>query len=158
MKQLLYAPHITQVAIISNDHVNRDGLRVHGEPKVGDRYAHPAHLSDDVRMWVAVALWRRMTPSQIMAKHVRFLRKVVYRGDEVTCDIMITAQDIRNIAKKIAMETYMLHPNDAQSVHTWRQRHPESVFYFSETGNLVLGELSAVNMSFTLGISNSVAM
>jgi hypothetical protein len=152
VKQLLHAPHITQVAIISNDHVNRDGLRVHGEPRAGDRCAHSAHLSDEVRLWVADSLRRPMTPSQIMAKHYRFLREVIERGEEVTRDMMITAQDIRNIAKEIAMETYMLHPNDAQSVRMWRQRHPESVFYYSETGDHVRGELSADNMPFTLGI------
>jgi hypothetical protein len=49
----------------------------------------------------------------------------------------------------------MLHQNDAQSMHMWRQRNPHDMFYYNETGAFVARELNNQNMPFILGIDSA---
>ena len=91
-----------------------------------------------------------------MKKHLKFLWNWEADGKEITRDLLITPKDIRNIARKLAKESYMLHLNDAQSVRMWIQKNPNKIFYYTETDLLnstpVNGHLNGENMPFTIGI------
>lgn len=156
VKTLLYLPHVSEISIIQEKHVNSDGLVVHGGMKLGDRSAFSAHLSPEIRAFVEDCLRRKDTPNQIMRKHLDILKKYRAEGKDITRDLLLTTKDIRNISGKLAQETYMLHKNDAQSVRMWVQRNPEKVFYYSESNQKnpvkVQGELTGKNMPFTIGI------
>lgn len=155
-KVLLHAPHITELSIIEPRHVNDEGLIVHGGMKVGDRAAFSAHLSPIVKSFVDDCLREGYTGHQVMKKHLKFLRNWEADGKIITRDLLITPRDIRNISRKHAKETYMLHPNDAQSVRMWVQRNPDKVFFYQETDLAnpvkIEGKLNGSNMPFTIGI------
>ena len=156
VKSLLYLPHVSEICIIQEKHVNCDGLVVHGGMKIGDRSAFSAHLSPEIRLFVEECLRRKDTPNQIMRKHIDLLKQWQAEGKDLTRDLLLTTKDICNISGKLAQETYMLHKNDAQSVRMWVQRNPEKIFYYSESNKEkakpVEGELTGENMPFTIGI------
>jgi len=156
VKVLLHAPHVSEVCILQGKHVDQNGFLVHGGMKVGDRSAYSAHLSPIIKEFVDGCLQEGYNAHQIMKKHLKFLQKWQAEGKDITWDLLITRKDIRNISMKLASETYMLHPNDAQRVRMWVQKNPEKTFYYSET-NLavpvqVQGQLNGDNMPFTIGI------
>lgn len=91
------------MAIVKNQHVNWDGLLIHKEPRTGERCTHFAHLATDVKTFIADGLRQLMSPLQIMARHLYFLNDVLDSGNEITRDMMITIQDIRNMAKDLAI-------------------------------------------------------
>ena len=156
VKCLLHAPHISEICIFEFKLVNKDGLVVHGGMKFGDRVAFSAHLSPIVKEFIDGCLHEGYIVHQIMKKHLKFLRKWEADGKEITRDLLITPKDIRNIAHKLAKETYMLHPNDAQSVLMWVQKNPDKIFHYIETDLAspiqVDGQLNGANMPFTIGI------
>jgi hypothetical protein len=45
-------------------------------------------------------------------------------------DTFLCEQDIRNIVKKLAKETYKKHENDVESVSMWAQENPNVLFYY----------------------------
>jgi hypothetical protein len=152
----LHAPHISEICIFEFKHVNKDGLVVHGGMKFDDRGAFSAHLTPIVKIFIDGCLHEGYTVHQIMKKHLKFLRKWKADGKGITRDLLITPKDIRNIARKLAKETYMLHPNDAQSVRMWVQKNPDKIFHYTETDLAshiqVDGQLNGANMPFTIGI------
>ena len=154
VKSLLHAPHISEIYIFEFNHVNKDGLVVHGGMKFGDRAAFSVHLSPIVKEFIDGCLHEGYTVHQIMKKHLKFLRKWEVDGKEITRDLLITPKDIRNIARKLAKETYMLHPNNAQSVRMWVQKNPDKIFHYTETDLAspiqVDGQLNGANMPFTI--------
>lgn len=156
VKTLLYAPHVSEICIIQEKHVNQDGLVVHGGMKCGDRSAFSAHLSPEIRTFVEECLRRKDSSNQIMKKHLEILKQYQADGRDITRDLLLTTKDIRNISGKLAQETYMLHKNDAQSVRMWVERNPDKVFYYTESNKQkpvpVPGELTGANMPFTIGI------
>ena len=156
VKSLLYLPHVSEICILQEKHVNADGLVVHGGMKVGDRSAFSAHLSPEIRAFVEECLRRKDTVSQIMRKHLDMLKKYQEEGRDITRDLLLSTKDIRNISGKLAQETYMLHKNDAQSVRMWVQKNPDKVFHYTESNKHkpvpVPGELNGNNMPFTIGI------
>lgn len=156
VKTFLHLSHVSEICIIQEKHVNCDGLVVHGGMKVGDRSAFSAHLSPEIRSFVEECLRRKDTSNQIMKKHLDLLKQYQAEGKEITRDLLLTTKDIRNISGKLAQESYMLHKNDAQSVRMWVQRNSDKVFYYTESNNekpiSVPGELTGVNMPFTIGI------
>ena len=89
---------------------------------------------------------------QIMAKHRKRFLEVLERGGDLTRDLFICDQDIRNIAGRLAIETYKRDNNDAKSVRMWVQEHPHLVFYYKESGVHVRGAITCDNMPFTIGI------
>ena len=74
------------------------------------------------------------------------------RGEELTRDHFISEQDIRNVAGRLAIETYKRDNNDAKSVRMWVQQHPSLVFYYKESGVHVRGTITRDNIPFTIGI------
>jgi hypothetical protein len=113
VKTLLYLPHVSEITIIQEKHVNCDGLVVHGGMKLRDRSAFSAHLSPEIRSFVEDCLRRKDNVTQIMKKHLDLLKKYQAKGRDITRDLLLTTKDIRNIFGKLAHETYMLHQNDA---------------------------------------------
>lgn len=156
VKVLLHTPHLAEVCVIEAQHVNKDGVVVHGGMKVGDRGCYAARLSPTIRKFVDDCLHEGYTVHQVMKKHLKFLRKWEADGGVITRDMLITPKDVRNIARKHAKETYMLHSNDAQSVRMWVQRNPDKVFHYTETNQTspvqVEGQLNGDNIPFTIGI------
>ena len=156
VKVLLHAPHIAEVCVIEAQHVNKDGVVVHGGMKTGDRGCFAARLSPTIRKFVDDCLHEGYTVHQVMKKHLKFLRKWEADGGVITRDLLITPKDVRNIARKHAKETYMLDSNDAQSVRMWVQKNPDKVFHYTETNKTspvqVQGQLNGDNIPFTIGI------
>ena len=81
--------------------------------------------------------------------------EVCERGEELTRDLFISEQDIRNVAGRLAIETYKRDNNDAKFVRMWVQEHPELVFYYKESGLHVPGAITRDNIPFTIGIQTS---
>ena len=81
--------------------------------------------------------------------------EVCERGEELTRDLFISEQDIRNVVGRLAIETYKRDNNDAKSVRMWVQQNPFLVFYYKESGVYVRGAITRDNMPFTIGIQTS---
>ena len=90
-----------------------------------------------------------------MVAHRKRFMEVCARGEELTRDLFISEQDIRNVAGRLAIETYKRDNNDAKSVRMWVQQHPELVFYYKESGLHVRGAITRSNIPFTIGIQTS---
>ena len=52
-----------------------------------------------------------------MKIHLKFLWKWKADGKEINWDLLITSNDIHNIAHKLEKKMYMLHPNDSKCSH-----------------------------------------
>ena len=89
---------------------------------------------------------------QIMGKHRKRFMEACEQGEELTRDLFISEQDIRNVAGRLAIETYKRDNNDAKSVRMWVQENPSLVFYYKELGVHVWGAITRDNMPFTIGI------
>jgi hypothetical protein len=113
---MLHAPHIVELRVHKERDINKEGVVVHGELKVGDRGAISAHLSPIIRKFVDNCLRENYIVHQIMKKHLKFLQKWSADGNVITRSLLITPKDIHNISWKLTMETWMLHPNDVQNV------------------------------------------
>ena len=61
---------------------------------------------------------------------------------------------VRNLATKLAKDTYMLDKNDAKSVKLWVQQNPQKVFHYQQIDVLVDNELNGSNMPFTIGFQD----
>ena len=81
--------------------------------------------------------------------------EVCKRGEELTRDLFISEQDIRNVAGRLAIETYKLDNNDAKSVRMWVQHNPQLVFFYKESGLHVRGAITRANIPFTIGIQTA---
>ena len=90
--------------------------------------------------------------SQIMAKHRKWFLEVCERGGELTRDLFICDQDIRNVVGRLAIETYKRDNNNAKSVRMWVQEHPHLVLYYKESGIHVRGAIKRDNIPFTIKI------
>lgn len=93
--------------------MKKEGVVVHVGLKIEDR---GAHLMPMIREFVDDCLRQNYTIHQVMKKHLKFLRNWEADCKVITWDLFITPKDIRNIARKQAKETWMLHLNNAQSV------------------------------------------
>ena len=133
-------------------HVNLNGSFCHGATKAGHKSRFSSHLSLEVREFIMGHLRLGLSIPQIMAKHRKRFLEVCQRGEELTRDLFICDQDIRNVAGRLAVETYKRDNNDAKSVRMWVQQHPHLVFYYKESGVHVRGVITRDNIPFTIGI------
>jgi hypothetical protein len=46
IKTLYLLKHVSKLCFIQQNHVNQNGLHVHGDLKMGDRFTFIAHLSE----------------------------------------------------------------------------------------------------------------
>ena len=81
--------------------------------------------------------------------------EVCERGKELTRDLFISEQDIRNVVVRLVIETYKRDNNDAKFVRMWVQEHPFLVFYYKKSGVQVRGAITRENIPFTIGIQTS---
>lgn len=93
---------MSEICIIEEKHVNRDGLVVHGGMKSGDCSAFSAHLSPEIRAFVEECLRCKDSSNQIMKKHLELLKQYQAYGRDITRDLLLTTKDIRNISGKLA--------------------------------------------------------
>ena len=136
-------------------HVNLSGFFCHGATKSGHKSRFSSHLSPEIREFIMRHLRLGLSIPQIMAAHRQRFMEVCERGEELTRDLFISEQDIRNVAGRLAIETYKRDNNDAKSVRMWVQEHPELVFYYKESGLHVRGAITRDNIPFTIGIQTS---
>ena len=133
-------------------HVNLKGVFCHGATKAGHKSRFSSHLSQEVRQFIMSHLRLGLSIPQIMAKHRKRFLEACQRGEELTRDLFICDQDIRNVDGRLAIETYKRDNNDAKSVRMWVQQHPPLVFYYKESGVHVRGVITRDNIPFTIGI------
>ena len=136
-------------------HVNLNGAFCHGATKAGHKSRFSVHLSPEVREFIMNHLRLGLSIPQIMAKHMKRFLEACERGQELTRDLFICDQDIRNVAGRLAIETYKRDNNDAKSVRMWVQENPRLVFYYKESGAHVRGAITRDNIPFTIGIQTS---
>jgi hypothetical protein len=67
-------------------------------------------------------------------------------------DTFLCEQNIQNIVKRLAMETYKKHENDVESIRMWARKNPNILFYYQETRFEVGRELLGSNIPSTIGI------
>jgi hypothetical protein len=136
-------------------HVNLKGFFCHGSTKTGHKSRFSSHLSQEVREFIMAHLRLGLSIPQIMAKHRKRFLEVCERGEELTRDLFICDQGIRNVVGRLAIETYKRDNNDAKSVRMWVQEHPHLVFYYKESGIHVPGAITRDNIPFTIGIQTT---
>ena len=168
-KECRYGDPVVPDPVVTNRHVGRELLPGRWSSRVacashgwvvacgshGDHGAFLANLSRIVKEFTDGSLHKGYIVHQIMKKHLKFIRNWEADGKEITRYLLITPKNILNIVYKLAKETYMLHPNDTQSVRMWVQKNPNKIFHYTET-NLaspiqVDGQLNGENMPFTIG-------
>lgn len=81
--------------------------------------------------WVRLKLLEGSHTKQILTEHMKNIANRENAGD-IDRDCNLKSQDIRNIAAKLAELTWKLHPNEAQSVHLFKQQHPDLFFTYLE--------------------------
>ena len=152
VKKLYLEPDIAEVTYHQMLHVNLSGIFRHGSTKTGHKSRFSSHLSVHVREFIMCHLRLGLSIPQIMVKHRKRFMEACERGEELTRDHFISEQDIRNVAGRLAIETYKWDNNDAKSVRMWVQQHPSLVFYYKESGVHVRGTITRDNIPFTIGI------
>lgn len=152
VKRLYMFPDVAQLSFSKENHVNKDGWIVHGSAVNGDKGRFVSHLSQDMVDFVQKQLRLGLSVSQIMMKHKRYVKDIMDTTGELSRDIFILEDDVRNMAGKLALESYKRHVNDAKSVRMWVAENHDSVFFIQDENNTVTGGLTGTNMPFTLGI------
>ena len=155
VKQLYLEPTVAEITYHQMKHVNLSGFFCHGATKTGHKSRFSSHLSPEIREFIMSHLRLGLSIPQIMAAHRQRFMEVCERGEELTRDLFISEQDIRNVAGRLAIETYKRDNNDAKHVRMWVQEHPELVFYYKESGLHVRGAITRYNIPFTIGIHTS---
>ena len=155
VKRLYLDPAVAEVTYHQMQHVNLKGFFCHGATKTGHKSRFSSHLSPQVREFIMSHLRLGLSIPQIMGAHRKRFMEVCTRGEELTRDLFISEQDIRNVAGRLAIETYKRDNNDAKSVRMWVQEHPQLVFYYKETGLHVRGAITRANIPFTIGIQTA---
>ena len=116
VKQLYLEPSIAEVTYHEMNHVNLSGIFCHGATKIGHKSRYSCHLSVQVREFIMCHLRLGLSVPQIMVKHRKRFMEVCEQGLELNRDMFISEQDIRNVAGRLAIETYKRDNNDAKSV------------------------------------------
>ena len=101
-------PHVTHVIVFQGQYVNRNGSVCHDPENSGDRSAFAWHLSPIVNDFVLKLLRDSQSVPQIMIKHIEAVKEALRNGQDLHQDMFFDAADVRNLATKIAKETYML--------------------------------------------------
>ena len=87
-----------------------------------------------------------------MSKHIEIVKDTLSTGNQISRDMFLHERDVRNLATKVARETYMLHTFDAKSVQMWVEQNTSSVFFYQETALVTQGALTHATMPFIVGI------
>ncbi len=89
----------------------------------GGKAAFIAHVSITLNTFVFGNLWLGLSISQVMAKHCRNVQEFVKIGRNLMKDTFLCEEDIRNILRKLAKETYNKDENDVENVGLREPKH-----------------------------------
>jgi hypothetical protein len=106
IKTLYLLKHVSDLCFIQQNHVNQNSLQVHGDFKMGDKFAFATHLSKHIKDFVMEQLMLELTMSQIMAKHRQHVKNIMLGTCELNKNMFLTEQDVRVLYRKLAQETY----------------------------------------------------
>jgi len=73
-------------------------------------------LSTDIKDFVLKLLCDGYSVLQVMSKHMQVVQELLKNGKDISKDMFLHEGDVRNLATKVARETYMLDTHDAKSV------------------------------------------
>jgi hypothetical protein len=93
--------------------VNKDGFIAHECVKSGLRLAFYVHVSEETRVFVLKHLRFELSIYQMMNKHKWKVKKMMENNGKLSRNLFLNEQDICNLARKLAKETYKKHENDA---------------------------------------------
>ncbi len=99
--------------------MNKDGFIVHECVKSGLRLVFYVHVSEETRAFVLEHLKLGLSIYQVMNMHKCKVKEMMENNGELSRDLFLSEQDIHNLARELAKETYKKHENDAQSVQVW---------------------------------------
>jgi hypothetical protein len=97
---------------------------------MGDKFAFPGHLLEQIKEFVMEQLRLGFTTSQIMPKHKQHVKNIMLRTCKLNRDMFLIEQDVRVLSEKLAQETYQLHKNDVKSVCMWVQQNTNLMFHY----------------------------
>ncbi len=115
--------HVLQIFFIQQNHVNQDGLHVHGDLKMGDRFTFIAHLSQEMKDFLMEQLRFGFTLFQIMTKHRQHVKNIMLGTCSLNTYMFFIEQDVKVLSGKLAQKTYWLHKNDAKNVCVSSTKH-----------------------------------
>jgi hypothetical protein len=94
IKTLYLLKHVLQLCFIQGNHVNQDGLHVHGDLKMGDKSAFAAHLSKEIKDFMMEQLKLGLKVSQIREIHRQHVKNIMLRTCELNRDMFLIKQDV----------------------------------------------------------------
>jgi hypothetical protein len=71
------------------------------------------HVLEETRAFVLEHLRLGLSIYQVMNKHKCRVKEMMENSSELSRDLFLSEQDILNLARKLAKETYKKHDNDA---------------------------------------------
>ncbi len=98
--------HVSKLCFIQRNHVNQNGLHVHGDLKVGDRFAFATPLSEYINDFVMEQLRLGFIVFQIMEKHRQHVKNIMLRTYELNRDMFFVEQNVTVLFGKLAQKTY----------------------------------------------------
>jgi hypothetical protein len=106
IKTLYLFKHVLELCFIQRNHVNQNGLHLHGDLKMGDKSTFATHLFEQIKDFVMEQLRLGFTVFQIMAKHRQHVNNIMLRTCELNRNMFLTKQDVKVLSRKLAQETY----------------------------------------------------
>jgi len=152
IKMFYLCPTIVEVCYATFEHINKLGLVVHGNVKFGYMPTFFAHVSKEIRAFVLENLWLGLSIYQVMNKHKSQVKEIMENNKDLSRDLILCEEDIRNLVGNLAKETYKKHENDAKNVRMWVFKNNDKVFFYQESKVEVEGTLQGCNMTFITGI------
>jgi hypothetical protein len=76
IKTLYLFKHVSKLFFIQQNHVNQDGLHVHGDLNMGDRSTFVSHLLKQIKDFVMEQLRLGFIVSQIIVKHKQHVKNI----------------------------------------------------------------------------------
>jgi len=93
--------------------VNKDGFIAHKCVKSGLHLAFYVHVSEETRVFMLKHLRFELSIYLMMNNHKCKVKEMMENNGKLSRDLFLNEQDICNLARKLAQETYKKHENDA---------------------------------------------
>ncbi len=93
--------HVSNLCFIQQNHVNQNGLHVHGDLNMGDKSTFSAHLSKQIKDFVMRQLKFRLTVSQIMAKPKQHVKNIMLGTCSLNRNMFLIEQNVRVLFGKL---------------------------------------------------------
>ncbi len=95
-------PIIVEFCYAIFEHINILGLVVHGNVKFGYMPTFFAHVSQENIAFVLENLWLGLSIYQVMNKHKFQVKEIMENNKDLSRDLFLCEQDIRNLVGKLA--------------------------------------------------------